>query len=325
MDSAVENSCLSSQRNGSRDERSHAVLAVENEGCRKRRTRLIGALGTPLDDNDNLHVDGLARHLDEQWSAGIAGVLVGGAMGCMPLLRDSTYRDLVRRSVELCTNRGELLVGVGDTGFARTRDRIELLNQFRVDGVVAMTPYFLPFSQEELIDYFRKLADLAKNPLYLYDVPVRTGVKLELETVENLARHPNIHGIKCSCDPDWTRTLVGRTGGRFRIIAVALDRMDTFLAQGIREHMDGMFSLMPHWANSIMRAGDKDDWDTVRAYIKRFQHLLKVMRGMGSFAVYTALVRMRGIPGNFAPAPLRKLDSDQLETLRDDPILQEQS
>jgi dihydrodipicolinate synthase/N-acetylneuraminate lyase len=55
------------------------------------------AIGTPLDEDDNLCVDGLRRHLEEQASAGIQGVLVGGTMGVMPLLTSRTYGQLVHQ------------------------------------------------------------------------------------------------------------------------------------------------------------------------------------------------------------------------------------
>jgi len=59
----------------------------------------------------------------------------------MQMLSDQTYRDLIRRSVELAGGRVELLVGVGDTGFTRTRQRIEYVNQFEVDGIAVLAPY----------------------------------------------------------------------------------------------------------------------------------------------------------------------------------------
>ena len=83
------------------------------------------AVGTPLDQDGCLHEESLEKHLDEQWSNGISGVFVAGSMGAMQRLRDRTYLRLVQRSAELCRGRGGLLVGAGDTSFARTRDRIE--------------------------------------------------------------------------------------------------------------------------------------------------------------------------------------------------------
>ena len=129
------------------------------------------AIGTPLDEDDNLCADGLRRHLEDQASAGIPGVLVGGTMGVMPLLTSRTYGQLVHKAVEYWSGRGEILVGVGDLSFSRTRERIQLANELPIDGVVALTPFFLPYSQADLIEYFQDLADVSSSPLYLYDLP----------------------------------------------------------------------------------------------------------------------------------------------------------
>ena len=72
----------------------------------------IGALCTPMHEDETLHEEGLEIHLYDQWSNGIQGTLVGGTMGFMQMLRDQTYRDLIRRSVEIASGKLEVLVGV---------------------------------------------------------------------------------------------------------------------------------------------------------------------------------------------------------------------
>ena len=175
---------------------------------------LISATGTPLTDRESLHVEGLRQHLDDQWNHGINGVLIAGTMGLMQLLTDQTYLDLIRQSVEFSKGRGELLVGAGDCSFARTEQRIEFLNQCRIDGVVVLTPYFVRFAQAELIDYYRALADVSRAPLYLYDLPQRTGCKIELPTAVELSKHPNIRGIKCSDEPGYAGEIMDAASGR---------------------------------------------------------------------------------------------------------------
>jgi len=173
---------------------------------------LISAICTPLTEDDSLHIDGLAAHLEDQWRNGIHGVLIGGTMGLMQLLDDATYGDLVRHSVELARGRGEILVGVGDTSFTRTLGRIRCVEQFDVDGVVALAPFFFQLEQAELIAYFKELADQSKKPLYLYDLPQRTRTNLQLKTVLELSKHPNIRGIKCSGEWSATRRTDGPRG-----------------------------------------------------------------------------------------------------------------
>jgi 4-hydroxy-tetrahydrodipicolinate synthase len=283
--------------------------------------KLISALGTPLDVDERLHDAGLERHLNEQWANGIKGVLVGGSMGSMQLLCDATYESLVKRSVEFSNGKGELLVGAGDTSFARTRDRLEFLDRFAIDGVVIITPYFLKFSQGELLDYYRALASISHHPLYIYDAPIRTGVKLEIETVLRLAEHPNIVGIKCTCDAEWTRELVRRVDGEFRVIASTLGEMHELLRDGIGQHLDGLFALMPNWTAELASATENRQWEKVDEIVDRFVQLLELVRRFGSFASYTAIVNARGIPGNFAPAPLSQLTPAEQDMLLDNNLL----
>ena len=74
----------------------------------------ITAIGTPVDQQEQLHEEGLEKHLVDQWSSGIHGILVAGTMGMMQLLRDQTYQQLVRRAVKMSKGKGEILVGAGD-------------------------------------------------------------------------------------------------------------------------------------------------------------------------------------------------------------------
>ncbi len=175
-----------------------SLKSIESPSRTAQAATLVSAIGTPLTDAELLHEEGLAAHIEDQWSSGITGLLVAGTMGLLQLLRDETYEALVRRSVEFSRGKGEVLVGAGDCGFARTRDRIAFLNTQKVDGVVVLAPYFLCFSQSELLDYFRGLADESRAPLYLYDLPQRTRCKIQLATALELSNHPNIRGIMCS-------------------------------------------------------------------------------------------------------------------------------
>src|SRR5687767_9158895 len=161
-----------------------------------RKFCVINAVGTPLNNNESLHLEGFDVHLHDQWQAGIHGVLVCGTMGLMQLLTEDTYRQVVAAAANHAGARREVMVGVGDAGFARTRERIRFVNDHPISAVVALSPYLVKFSQPELLEYFVGLADASHHPLFLYDLPILTGTKLELDTVLRLAEHPNIHGIK---------------------------------------------------------------------------------------------------------------------------------
>ena len=283
---------------------------------------LISAAGTPLTDSESLHVAGLGQHLGDQWKHGINGVLVAGTMGLMQLLTDQTYRDLVQRSVEFSAGRGELLVGAVDCSFARTKARIEFLNELKIDGVVVLTPYFVRFTQPELIDYFRALADVARAPLYLYDLPQRTGCKIELTTALELSKHPNIRGIKCSDEPGYAREIADAAGPDFRVVIAQPVLVDAFLRFGMMQHLDGMYAIAPQWAAAIAREAAGGNWAAAAEYQRRLNQLRGLVGRYGAFQTMTAVLNTRGIAGNFSPRPYRPLTDTQRESLLAEPVVQ---
>lgn len=281
--------------------------------------RFFSAVGTPLTKEEELDQGALEAHLADQWKHGIGGILVAGTMGHMQLLRDQTYRQLAMKSIEFSKNAGEIMVGAGDCSYYRTLDRIRFLNDLRIDGVVVLTPFFIRFSQKELIQYYSALADECKAPLYLYDLPQRTQCKIELETTLQLAKHPNIRGIKCSDEPSYARRIVDILGDSFRVIVAQPMLVDVFLKFGIYEHLDGMFAVAPELTVSIGKYAAAGDWARATDAQKKLSGLLRILRDYGGSQAFTALVNARGIPGNYSVRPQEPLDKDRRASLLAEP------
>jgi 4-hydroxy-tetrahydrodipicolinate synthase len=288
------------------------------------KTTIISAVCTPLQADDSLHVEGLHRHLDDQWRHGISGVLVGGTMGLMQLLPDATYRELIREAAKVCAGRGETLICVGDTSLARTRQRIEYAEQFDIDGIVVLAPFFFPLGQADLVRYYTMLADAARKPLYLYDLPGLTKTKLEMDTVLQLSKHPNIRGIKCSCEWTWTRRLMDRVGEDFRVVPAQAEIVDLLIRCGVPSNLDGIFSVVPHLIERIVAAAEGGNYMLATTEQGKMTSLLELVRGgYPLFPACTALLNARGIPGRVHPLPTPALDAAQLQQFLNEPLVQE--
>ncbi len=285
------------------------------------QAKFITAIGTPLTENDELHEEGLKIELADQWNHGISGVLVAGTMGTMQLLTDETYRRLIERAVEFSAGRGEVLIGAGDASFARTRDRILFINQFKVEGVAVLTPFFSKFSQAELVNYYRMLADECRAPLYLYDLPVVTGLKIAKETTVELSKHPNIRGIKCSEDFSDTRQTIDAVPEDFRVIVAQPHLLDVLIRHGIWEHLDGVWAIMPKWTVAVGQCAAKGDWAGAAEYQRRIIAVRNLLFKYG-FGSFSNMMNARGIPGYFAPRPFARLDEAKAKELLNEPIMQ---
>jgi len=286
--------------------------------------KMITALGTPLTAEEQLHLPGLEAEIQDQLNHGINGFLVAGTMGLMQLLLDETYRQLVEQSVHFNAGKAEVLVGVGDASFVRTRERIRMVEEFDIDGVVIVSPYFMKFTQGDLINYFESLADISSKPVFLYDLPQTTGTKLEVDTVLKLAAHPNIHGIKCSDHYVTIRPVMDVDNDSFRVIVAQPQLMDTLLRSGVKEHLDGVYILVPEWIEGMVTATAAEDWVELARIQRDLSELLRILQAFPAplFSTVTALMNLRGIPGNFAPRPMRPLTEAEREQLTALPLIQ---
>ncbi len=286
-------------------------------------TELMTAICTPLEIDYSLDLEALEAHIEDQWQHGISGLLVAGTMGLMQLQSDKVYRDLVEHSVGISHGRGEIMVGVGDTSFARTRDRIQFAEQFAIDGVVALPPYLVKFSQEELVEYFRALADIAEKPLYLYDLPGLVGTRLAIQTIEILAKHPNIRGIKCSGAWEETRQLIDRAYSDFRVIPAQPHLVDHLVRVGISANLDGIFGIAPDLSVAIVRSAEAGNWSRAAELQQLLSKLLNLLRD--KYTIYggcEAILNARGIRCRLVPAPMQQLNEKQRNRLLEEPLVQ---
>ncbi|PCE24068.1 4-hydroxy-tetrahydrodipicolinate synthase [Paraburkholderia acidicola] len=180
---------------------------------------------TPFADGAVDH-DALRRLVRLYADAGVSGLVALGTTG-EPAALDAREQDAVLTTVLAAAGPLSLpvLVGVSGNHEASVRERIAQLNDLPIAGVLVSAPYYIRPAQRGLIDYFTGLADLSTKPLVLYDIPYRTGVRLEIDTLLTLAAHPRIEAIKdCAGSADTTLTLI--LDGRLKVLAG--DDLDIF-------------------------------------------------------------------------------------------------
>lgn len=159
---------------------------------------VIVPLVTPLAARDRLDSDGLERLIEHVVAGGVHGVFLLGTTGEAPSLTDRLKRELIQTSASLVRRRVPLMVGITDTSLVDSLELAAFAAEQGADAVVAAPPPYFPINQTDLTRSMRELADDSPLPLYLYNMPSHSKVVFEFDTVEQLAAHPNIAGIKDS-------------------------------------------------------------------------------------------------------------------------------
>ena len=176
--------------------------------------RVVTALATPFLPDGELDVDGagvLARHLV---ATGSEGLVVGGTTGESPTLRDGELWDLVAAVRHAVGGTARITVGTGTNDTSRSVERTLRAADAGADAVLVVTPYYNRPSQAGLVAHFTAVAAATELPVMLYDIPSRTGREIEVDTLAELSRVPNIIGVKdATARVDKTADVVAATRG----------------------------------------------------------------------------------------------------------------
>ncbi|MDU6685218.1 MAG: dihydrodipicolinate synthase family protein [Enterobacteriaceae bacterium] len=163
----------------------------------KKIEGVLTAIVTPFDAEGGLNVQSLKEQVNRQLTAG-NGIFCGGTNGEFFVLNEQEKITVTAACVDEVAGRANVVAHIGEIA---TRETIRLGKQIEklgVDAVSVITPYFVPLKQNELITHYTAVADALSVPVFLYNIPARTGNILEPQTVRVLAEHPNIIGIKDS-------------------------------------------------------------------------------------------------------------------------------
>ena len=171
---------------------------------------IIPPLVTPLKARDEIDHDGLKRLLEHVIAGGVHGLFILGTTGEAPSLSYRLRRELITSVIDQVAGRVPVLVGVTDTSFVETIAISEHAKSAGASAVVAATPYYFPAGQTELLGYVENLLQELPLPLVIYNMPSLTKVWFEIETIEKLAHHAKIVGIKDSSgDLEYFKRAVG--------------------------------------------------------------------------------------------------------------------
>ena len=230
---------------------------------------VMTAMVTPFDDDGALNVDAavkLAKWLTEN---GSDGLVLTGTTGEGPVLTDDEDVELWRALVEAVT-----VPVVAGTGTNDTRHTIELTKRAADCGAVGalvVTPYYNRPPQAGIEAHFRAVAESTKLPILIYDIPIRAGRRVALDTFVRLSDVANIVGVKdAALDVAGSAALRAAMPESFEIYS---GNDDQTLALVAAAGAVGVISVAAHWAGvhmaEMVAAAEKGDLGHAREVNRR--------------------------------------------------------
>ena len=180
----------------------------------------IAAMVTPMAENGQIDFAQVRQLVSWHLEQGSDGLVIIGTTGESGSVSQAEHLEVVATAIDQAAGRLVIITGCGATSTQKAVDLAKQLNQYKPDGFLCVTPYYLKPTQEGLYQHFNCVADACDAPLILYNVPGRTACDLQNETVVGLAAHENIVGLKDAvADIERFRALTKMLDGDFDLLS----------------------------------------------------------------------------------------------------------
>ena len=157
---------------------------------------LLTAMATPFTADGALDIDAARRLSVRLVDSGCDGLVLSGTTGESPTTTDGEKITLLRAVLEAVGDRARIIAGAGTYDTAHSVALAKACAAEGAHGLLVVTPYYSRPPQSGLVSHFSAVADATDLPVVLYDIPPRSVVPIEWDTLRTLARHPNIVAVK---------------------------------------------------------------------------------------------------------------------------------
>jgi len=270
-------------------------------------------LVTPFDQGKVDH-SALKRLVMHYKGSGIAGLVVCGSTGEAAALDEDEQLATLQT---VMTQAPGLPVVMGLSGYhlGKMAARIKALGTLGLAGILLPAPSYIRPSQAGLVEWFAALADASAVPVILYDIPYRTGSRLDLETILTLADHPRIQALKdCGGDPAKTQALIA--DGRLQVLAGEDVNILSTVAQGGRGAIAAAAHLHTARFVEVLRRVQAGDMAGAEALWAPLQPLIEELFAEPNPGPLKALLAGQGLLRNELRSPMTSASAELVGRLQ---------
>lgn len=273
------------------------------------------AIITPMNE-ETIDLRMFERLIDLHIEASTQAIIVAGTTGESATLSEAEKLELFNTAVKRARGRLAVIANIGTNATKQSVEMAQKAQALGVDALLAVAPYYNKPSQKGLIEHFTQIAGAATVPVILYNVPGRTGVNIDVSTVQTLSAHPMIKGIKeAAGDKEQVRAMIEATPDDFALYSGNDDLYYDTLALG----GDGVISVVANIAASLSQQL-YEQYLTDAAAAKNMQETLDILNevmfiGPNPVPIKTALT-LHGYRVGGTRLPLVGLDAREVKSLR---------
>jgi 4-hydroxy-tetrahydrodipicolinate synthase len=249
---------------------------------------------TPFKDGE-IDEKSLRRLVDYVVDQGATGLVPAGTTGeCATLSHDEHIR-VIEVVVDQAGGRVPVIAGIGTNSTRETISLMRRAEKLGLQGYLVVGPYYNRPSQEGIIEHFRAVSEVTERPILVYNIPARTGRNIEVDTVVELSRIPNIAGIKdASGDVNQTMNIIARTDG-FAVLSGEDHLLLSICCLGGHGGILASAHVLPADFLSLCRAAVHGDIEEARRLHYRLLPLIRTMFKEPNPAPAKAAMKLLGV------------------------------
>ena len=277
---------------------------------------VLAPVVTPFDaGSEDVALDGFTANIRAHLAAGLDGILVAGSTGEAALLDESERLLLVETARRIVPAERVLLSGIGGESSRITIRRARDAKSAGADAVLVVSPHYYTSSMTSaaLRDHFTRVADESPLPILLYNIPKYAHFALAPALVGELARHPNIAGMKDSAgDLTMLEAYVRVQSPTFTVLTGNGPTFASALSLGVKGGILAVALFAPGLAREVYDAAVGGDADGARRAQDRMTEAARVIVGELGVPGVKAALDVIGLQGGVSRAPLQPLDTASL-------------
>lgn len=233
------------------------------------------ALATPFKDG-KVDYSTLGKMIDFQILEGIDALLFCGTTGESSTMPDEEHMDVVRFGVNHTNGRVPVIANTGSNDTAHAIELSKLAQDAGADALLSVAPYYNKSIQRGLIKHFEVIAASVELPIILYNVPSRTVVNIDTDTIIKLSDIPNIVAVK-ECNIFQVADVISGTPDDFSVYSGSDDEVLQFMSLGAHGLIAVMSNIIPGKAHTITTSFLKGDIKTARNLYYEIHPLIKAL------------------------------------------------
>lgn len=153
---------------------------------------------TPFKDG-KLDLKSYAGLVEHYITEGVTGIIPLATTGETPTITDKEYEAILDKTVEVNKGRVSIYTGLGGNNTSEVVKKVKTVEKYDIDGILSVTPYYSKPGQKGIYEHFKSISEATALNIILYNIPYRTGVNVENDTIYKLAELKNFVGVKDCC------------------------------------------------------------------------------------------------------------------------------